>query len=148
MKVFLAYYTETTYLLEFLLLSHRILEEKTPKQALNYKTLHPLKECSTIPKALWRGQLSGLHELGLSFLDQLKTKWRSACYTSMTPFSLHLQLKAHFGNVKEKYLREYCFSGTYVITLLNAGYHFTPDSWKNIHFLEEVIWVLGGLGVG
>lgn len=57
-------------------------------------------------------------------------------------------LKAHFGNVKEKYLSEYCFSGTYIITLLNVGYQFTPDSWKNIHFLEEIWhtdvgWTLG-----
>ncbi|XP_028004912.1 ectonucleoside triphosphate diphosphohydrolase 1 isoform X2 [Eptesicus fuscus] len=57
-------------------------------------------------------------------------------------------LKIHFGNVKEKYLSEYCFSGTYIITLLQGGYHFTPDFWKNIHFMEEIRhtdvgWTLG-----
>lgn len=66
----------------------------------------------------------------------------------MIYFSLHLQLKTQFGGVKEKYLSEYCFSGTYIITLLFGGYHFTPDSWKDIHFMEEVIWVFGGLGWG
>ncbi|XP_036192389.1 ectonucleoside triphosphate diphosphohydrolase 1 isoform X1 [Myotis myotis] len=57
-------------------------------------------------------------------------------------------LKTQFGDVKEKYLSEYCFSGTYIITLLFGGYHFTPDSWKDIHFMEEIRhtdvgWTLG-----
>ncbi|XP_014388185.1 PREDICTED: ectonucleoside triphosphate diphosphohydrolase 1 isoform X2 [Myotis brandtii] len=57
-------------------------------------------------------------------------------------------LKTQFGGVKEKYLSEYCFSGTYIITLLFGGYHFTPDSWKDIHFMEEIRqtdvgWTLG-----
>nr|KAF6424834.1 ectonucleoside triphosphate diphosphohydrolase 1 [Molossus molossus] len=58
------------------------------------------------------------------------------------------ELKIHFGEVKEKYLSEYCFSGTYIIALLERGYHFTPDSWKNIHFMgqirsTDVGWTLG-----
>lgn len=61
--------------------------------------------------------------------------------------SLHFQLKTYFGEVKEKYLSEYCFSGTYIISLLQRGYHVTPDFWKNIHFMGKVIWVLVGLGV-
>ncbi|XP_036294570.1 ectonucleoside triphosphate diphosphohydrolase 1 isoform X1 [Pipistrellus kuhlii] len=57
-------------------------------------------------------------------------------------------LKERFHNVKEKYLSEYCFSGTYIITLLQEGYHFTPDYWKNVHFMEkirhtDVGWTLG-----
>lgn len=57
-------------------------------------------------------------------------------------------LKKYFHNVKEKYLSEYCFSGTYIATLLQEGYHFTPDSWKHIHFMEEIQhtdvgWTLG-----
>uniref|UniRef100_A0A673TS05 Ectonucleoside triphosphate diphosphohydrolase 1 n=1 Tax=Suricata suricatta TaxID=37032 RepID=A0A673TS05_SURSU len=57
-------------------------------------------------------------------------------------------LKTYFGDVKEKYLSEYCFSGTYILSLLLNGYHFTADSWKNIHFMgkihsSSVGWTLG-----
>lgn len=62
--------------------------------------------------------------------------------------SLHFQLKTNFGAVKEKYLSEYCFSGTYILSLLLNGYHFTADSWKHIHFMGKVICVLAGLGRG
>ncbi|KAF6108530.1 ectonucleoside triphosphate diphosphohydrolase 1 [Phyllostomus discolor] len=58
------------------------------------------------------------------------------------------ELKMNFGDVKEKYLSEYCFSGTYIISLLQEGYHFTPDNWKTIHFMgqirdTDVGWTLG-----
>ncbi|XP_019580323.2 ectonucleoside triphosphate diphosphohydrolase 1 [Rhinolophus sinicus] len=58
------------------------------------------------------------------------------------------ELKIHFREVKEKYLSEYCFSGAYIISLLQTGYHFTPESWKNIHFMgkirsSDVGWTLG-----
>ncbi|CAK7301248.1 Ectonucleoside triphosphate diphosphohydrolase 1 [Vulpes lagopus] len=57
------------------------------------------------------------------------------------------ELKTYFGDVKEKYLSEYCFSGTYILSLLSS-YHFTADSWKNIHFMgkiqsSSVGWTLG-----
>ncbi|XP_045294320.1 ectonucleoside triphosphate diphosphohydrolase 1 isoform X6 [Leopardus geoffroyi] len=58
------------------------------------------------------------------------------------------ELKTYFGDVKEKYLSEYCFSGAYILSLLLNGYHFTADSWKNIHFMgkihsSSVGWTLG-----
>nr|XP_012423742.1 PREDICTED: ectonucleoside triphosphate diphosphohydrolase 1 [Odobenus rosmarus divergens] len=58
------------------------------------------------------------------------------------------ELKTSFGDVKEKYLSEYCFSGAYILSLLLSGYHFTADSWKNIHFMgkiqsSNVGWTLG-----
>ncbi|XP_057592584.1 ectonucleoside triphosphate diphosphohydrolase 1 [Hippopotamus amphibius kiboko] len=58
------------------------------------------------------------------------------------------ELQMHFGDVKEKYLSEYCFSGTYILTLLLTGYNFTAESWKNIHFMGKVQgssvgWTLG-----
>ncbi|XP_058399594.1 ectonucleoside triphosphate diphosphohydrolase 1 isoform X1 [Diceros bicornis minor] len=58
------------------------------------------------------------------------------------------ELKINFGEVKEKYLSEYCFSGTYILSLLLNGYHFTADSWKHIHFMgkirsSNVGWTLG-----
>lgn len=52
--------------------------------------------------------------------------------------SLHFQLQMYFGEVKEKYLSEYCFSGTYILALLLNGYHFTAESWKDIHFMGKV----------
>ncbi|XP_044096144.1 ectonucleoside triphosphate diphosphohydrolase 1 isoform X3 [Neovison vison] len=58
------------------------------------------------------------------------------------------ELKTSFVDVKEKYLSEYCFSGTYILSLLLNGYGFTADSWKNIHFMgkiqsSNVGWTLG-----
>lgn len=58
------------------------------------------------------------------------------------------ELKKNFGEVHEKYLSEYCFSGTYIISLLQRAYHITPDFWKNIHFMgkiqnSDVGWTLG-----
>ncbi|XP_059967638.1 ectonucleoside triphosphate diphosphohydrolase 1 isoform X2 [Mesoplodon densirostris] len=58
------------------------------------------------------------------------------------------ELQMYFGEVKEKYLSEYCFSGTYILALLLNGYHFTAESWKNIHFMGKVRstsvgWTLG-----
>ncbi|KAF7705393.1 ectonucleoside triphosphate diphosphohydrolase 1 [Silurus meridionalis] len=57
-------------------------------------------------------------------------------------------LKQKHPNVKEKYLGEYCFSGTYILTLLEDGYKFTSDNWKNIDFIKkigdsEAGWTLG-----
>ncbi|TEA38231.1 hypothetical protein DBR06_SOUSAS110080, partial [Sousa chinensis] len=64
--------------------------------------------------------------------------WRSACCCpSMMFSSLHFQLQMYFGEVKEKYLSEYCFSGTYILALLLNGYHFTAESWKDIHFMGK-----------
>ncbi|XP_059890386.1 ectonucleoside triphosphate diphosphohydrolase 1 isoform X2 [Delphinus delphis] len=58
------------------------------------------------------------------------------------------ELQMYFGEVKEKYLSEYCFSGTYILALLLNGYHFTAESWKDIHFMGKVRsssvgWTLG-----
>ncbi|XP_069913595.1 ectonucleoside triphosphate diphosphohydrolase 1 isoform X12 [Oryctolagus cuniculus] len=60
----------------------------------------------------------------------------------------HFGIKTSFVGVKEKYLSEYCFSGTYILTLLLKGYNFTPSSWKNIDFMGKVGgsdagWTLG-----
>lgn len=57
------------------------------------------------------------------------------------------ELKKTFPDVKEKYLSEYCFSGTYIILLLNK-YNFKSQKWMNVHFLNQVYgsslgWTLG-----
>lgn len=58
------------------------------------------------------------------------------------------EIKTSFVEVKEKYLSEYCFSGTYILVLLLKGYNFTASSWKNIDFMGKVGgsdagWTLG-----
>ncbi|XP_069877407.1 ectonucleoside triphosphate diphosphohydrolase 1-like isoform X3 [Dipodomys merriami] len=58
------------------------------------------------------------------------------------------EVKTSFPEIKEKYLSEYCFSGAYILSLLLQGYHFTNDSWEQIHFMGKVEgsnagWTLG-----
>nr|XP_033797782.1 ectonucleoside triphosphate diphosphohydrolase 1 isoform X2 [Geotrypetes seraphini] len=58
------------------------------------------------------------------------------------------QVKEKFPDIKEKYLSEYCFSGTYILTLLEMGYGFTSENWGNINFLRKIkgsdaAWTLG-----
>nr|XP_011734144.1 ectonucleoside triphosphate diphosphohydrolase 1 isoform X11 [Macaca nemestrina] len=48
------------------------------------------------------------------------------------------EIKTSYAGVKEKYLSEYCFSGTYILSLLLQGYHFTADSWEHIHFIGKM----------
>ncbi|XP_066457227.1 ectonucleoside triphosphate diphosphohydrolase 1 isoform X1 [Eleutherodactylus coqui] len=58
------------------------------------------------------------------------------------------EVKSESGKVKEKYLSEYCFSGVYILTLLELGYGFNSSSWKDITFLGKIHgsdagWTLG-----
>lgn len=58
------------------------------------------------------------------------------------------EVKASYPTVKEKYLSEYCFSGTYILSLLLQGYNFTGTSWDQIHFMGKIKdsnagWTLG-----
>lgn len=46
--------------------------------------------------------------------------------------------------MKVKYLAAYCFSGTYIITLLTEGYNFSSESYSSIKFIKKV----GGRGGG
>ncbi|XP_037353482.1 ectonucleoside triphosphate diphosphohydrolase 1 isoform X2 [Talpa occidentalis] len=57
------------------------------------------------------------------------------------------ELKSRNTGLKEKYLSEYCFAGTYIFVLLNK-FRFTDESWKNIHFVDQmegtsIGWSLG-----
>ncbi|XP_018618175.1 ectonucleoside triphosphate diphosphohydrolase 1 isoform X2 [Scleropages formosus] len=75
-------------------------------------------------------------------LEDSKKKLVSYC---STPWD---ELQKNNHNVKEKYLQEYCFSGTYIVTLLEEGYSFTSGSWKDIRFIKkigdsDVGWTLG-----
>lgn len=52
------------------------------------------------------------------------------------------------SKVSVKYLAEYCFSGTYILTLLTEGYNFTSESYSKIKFIKKIKgsdagWTLG-----
>ncbi|XP_012873286.1 PREDICTED: ectonucleoside triphosphate diphosphohydrolase 1 isoform X3 [Dipodomys ordii] len=66
----------------------------------------------------------------------------------LPPLQGNFGVKTSFPEIKEKYLSEYCFSGAYILSLLLQGYHFTNDSWEQIHFMGKVEgsnagWTLG-----
>ncbi|KAK7918860.1 hypothetical protein WMY93_010144 [Mugilogobius chulae] len=57
-------------------------------------------------------------------------------------------IKKQHPEIKEKYLSEYCFSGTYILTLLTEGYNFTAESYSSIKFIKKIKgsdagWTLG-----
>ncbi|XP_076152428.1 ectonucleoside triphosphate diphosphohydrolase 1 isoform X1 [Alosa pseudoharengus] len=76
-----------------------------------------------------------LEDTKRNLADYCKTPWN--------------EIKQRYGKgVKEKYLSEYCFSGTYILTLLENGYNFTDDTWKDITFIDKIEgssagWTLG-----
>ncbi|NXE72809.1 ENTP1 diphosphohydrolase, partial [Cochlearius cochlearius] len=58
------------------------------------------------------------------------------------------KVKTAYRQIKEKYLSEYCFSGAYILSLLENGYEFTEKNWQSIHFLGKIGssdagWTLG-----
>ncbi|XP_071380073.1 ectonucleoside triphosphate diphosphohydrolase 1 [Centroberyx affinis] len=58
------------------------------------------------------------------------------------------QIMRQHPDTKLKYLAEYCFSGTYILTLLTDGYNFTSDSYSDIKFIKKIKgsdagWTLG-----
>ncbi|KAL4612990.1 ectonucleoside triphosphate diphosphohydrolase 1 isoform X2 [Arapaima gigas] len=72
------------------------------------------------------------------------SKKKLAAYCSM-PWD---EVTKNHKKVKEKYLQEYCFSGTYILTLLEDGYNFTSETWKDIKFIKKIAnsdagWTLG-----
>ncbi|XP_013862516.1 ectonucleoside triphosphate diphosphohydrolase 1 isoform X2 [Austrofundulus limnaeus] len=75
-------------------------------------------------------------------LETVKQKLASYC---ATPWN---QIVQQHPTIKVKYLSEYCFSGTYIVTLLTEGYNFTSESYANINFIKEIKgsdagWTLG-----
>ncbi|KAK2884636.1 hypothetical protein Q8A73_021110 [Channa argus] len=75
-------------------------------------------------------------------LAEVKDKLKRYCATPWSEI-----LKEH-RNVKVKYLAEYCFSGTYILTLLTEGYNFTSESYSEIKFIKQIKgsdagWTLG-----
>ncbi|XP_073345231.1 ectonucleoside triphosphate diphosphohydrolase 1 [Pagrus major] len=75
-------------------------------------------------------------------LDAVRDKLKSFC---STPWN---QITQQHPDVKVKYLAEYCFSGTYILTLLTEGYNFTAATYPNIKFIKKIKgsdagWTLG-----
>ena len=60
------------------------------------------------------------------------------CPDWLWPVHLPEQIREQYPGVKLKYLAEYCFSGTYIITLLTKGYNFTSENYPNIKFIKKV----------
>ncbi|XP_006831516.1 PREDICTED: ectonucleoside triphosphate diphosphohydrolase 1 [Chrysochloris asiatica] len=77
----------------------------------------------------------------VSSLDMVTHKMEEFC---STPWSV---VNTAFPQVKEKYLSEYCFSGTYVLTLLQK-YNLT-EYWTQVEFMDKINnkteagWTLG-----
>ncbi|MED6271644.1 hypothetical protein CHARACLAT_022343 [Characodon lateralis] len=76
-------------------------------------------------------------------LETVKKNLASYCATPWNQIK-----KQHLGMVRVKYLAEYCFSGTYILTLLTEGYGFTNETFSNIKFIKEIKgsdagWTLG-----
>ncbi|CAL8282699.1 unnamed protein product [Merluccius merluccius] len=75
-------------------------------------------------------------------LEKAKDKLKEYC---ATPWP---ELQKQHPKTKEKYLSEYCFSGTYILTLLTEGYNFTADTYKEITVIgkmqgSDAGWTLG-----
>uniref|UniRef100_A0A3P8VJD1 Ectonucleoside triphosphate diphosphohydrolase 1 n=1 Tax=Cynoglossus semilaevis TaxID=244447 RepID=A0A3P8VJD1_CYNSE len=75
-------------------------------------------------------------------LESVKEKLARHC---ATPWR---ELKNKHPDIKLKYLAEYCFSGTYIITLLTEGYNFTSETYSTIEFIKKIKgsdtgWTLG-----
>ncbi|KAG7507460.1 ectonucleoside triphosphate diphosphohydrolase 1 isoform X2 [Solea senegalensis] len=73
-------------------------------------------------------------------LEDVKEKLKRYC---ATPWS---ELTQQHGNIK--YLAEYCFSGTYIVTLLTEGYNFTSQTYPTIKYIKKIKgsdagWTLG-----
>lgn len=75
-------------------------------------------------------------------LETVKIKLEQYC---ATPWK---QIKDQHPHIKVKYLAEYCFSGTYILTLLTEGYNFTSETYSNIQYIKKIKgsdagWTLG-----
>ncbi|KAM9716943.1 ectonucleoside triphosphate diphosphohydrolase 1 isoform 1-T1 [Menidia menidia] len=75
-------------------------------------------------------------------IEVVREKLMEYCATPWTKI-----VKQH-PKVDQKYLSEYCFSGTYILTLLIEGYNFTSETYSKIEFIKKIKgsdagWTLG-----
>lgn len=50
---------------------------------------------------------------------------------------LELKVEASYPG-QERWLRDYCASGLYILILLLEGYKFSEETWPNIQFQKQV----------
>lgn len=96
-----------------------------------------LKSYCATPWNQVRAYLHTKHTYSSAFLSYLCP---SQCLYCTLMISLHLleQIRQRHPTTKLKYLAEYCFSGTYILTLLTEGYNFTSETYSNIEFIQKV----------
>ncbi|XP_077595243.1 ectonucleoside triphosphate diphosphohydrolase 1 isoform X2 [Stigmatopora nigra] len=75
-------------------------------------------------------------------LHKVKEKIANFC---ATPWE---KVKEQNPKVKLEFLMTYCFTGTYLLTLLTEGYNFTSEMYSNIKFIHKIKgsdagWTLG-----
>ncbi|KAM9425471.1 ectonucleoside triphosphate diphosphohydrolase 1 [Pholidichthys leucotaenia] len=75
-------------------------------------------------------------------LETVKEEMKKYC---ATPWK---QIRQQYPHVKLNYVAEYCFAGTYIITLLTEGYNFTSETYSNIKYIKKIKgsdagWTLG-----
>lgn len=39
---------------------------------------------------------------------------------------------------QDRWLRDYCASGLYILTLLHEGYRFSEETWPSLEFRKQV----------
>ncbi|KAJ0016209.1 hypothetical protein NQD34_014499 [Periophthalmus magnuspinnatus] len=86
-----------------------------------------------------KGNFYQCQELVKSVFDFTQCKYTQCSFNGIK--------KQHPG-IKLKYLTEYCFSGTYILTLLTEGYNFTSETFSKIRFIKQIKgsdagWTLG-----
>uniref|UniRef100_A0A3P9IVQ7 Ectonucleoside triphosphate diphosphohydrolase 1 n=1 Tax=Oryzias latipes TaxID=8090 RepID=A0A3P9IVQ7_ORYLA len=74
----------------------------------------------------------------------LKTVMQKLSDYCATPWT---QIKKEH-DIPLKYLAEYCFSGTYILTLMMEGYNFTSETYSSIKYIQKIKnsdagWTLG-----
>ena len=119
------------------------------------KLCKEVEQCSSVKE----GQPSGVFlafsgyyfthsffKLGSSFsLKNLEKKGKAYCDIEWKT----LTRVAEYGNVKEKYLKRYCFNTAYITNLLQSGYGFPADTQQiiiadSLHS-HKISWTLGAM---
>uniref|UniRef100_A0A3B4AY35 Ectonucleoside triphosphate diphosphohydrolase 1 n=1 Tax=Periophthalmus magnuspinnatus TaxID=409849 RepID=A0A3B4AY35_9GOBI len=96
-----------------------------------------------------KGNFYQCQELVKSVFDFTQCKYTQCSFngvyqpTLQGPFGVSITpriitIKKQHPGIKLKYLAEYCFSGTYILTLLTEGYNFTSETFSKIRFIKQV----------
>ncbi|XP_026225671.1 ectonucleoside triphosphate diphosphohydrolase 3 [Anabas testudineus] len=69
---------------------------------------------------------------GTSDLDQFNSSVKKYCHKNWGV------VKKENKDMRDNFLRTFCYAAHYVFTLLTDGYKFDKETWKNINFKREV----------